>query len=77
MDPVVPEPEALGGPTGTWPGVGSNSSNIKYQQPKPNHCSGGEESTYKFSVYADGNTYNKNKNTYLVPSPIIPWWYGY
>ncbi len=48
---VVLEPEALGGPTGTWPRVSSNPSNIKYQQPKPNHCSGGKESTYIFSAW--------------------------
>jgi len=50
MDLAVPEPEALGGPTGTWPRVGSNLSNIKYQQPKPYHYSGGEESTFRFSA---------------------------
>ena len=50
MDLVVPEPEALGGPTGTWLGVGSNPSNIKYQQPKPNHFRGGKESTFRFST---------------------------
>ena len=51
MNPVVPEPKALGGPTGTWLGVGSNPSNIKSQQPKPNHFSGGKESTlFKFSA---------------------------
>ena len=47
MGPDVPEPEALGGPTETWPRVGSNPSNINYQQSKPKHCSGGKESTYK------------------------------
>jgi hypothetical protein len=46
----VPEPEALGGPTGAWPRVGSNPSIIKYQQPNPNQCSGGEGSTYIFSA---------------------------
>ena len=50
MDLVVPDPEALGGPTGTWPRVCSNLSNIKYHQPKPNHCSDGKESTYIFSA---------------------------
>ena len=49
MDLVVPELKALGGPKGTWPRVGSNTSNIKYQHPKPNHCSDGRESTYSFS----------------------------
>jgi hypothetical protein len=44
----VIEPEDLGEPAGTWLGACSNPSNIKYQQPKPNHYSGGEESTYRF-----------------------------
>ena len=45
MDLIVLEPETLGGPTRTSPGVSSNPSNIKYQQPKLNNCSGGKEST--------------------------------
>jgi len=31
MDLVVPGPKGLGGPTGTWPRVSSNPSNIQYQ----------------------------------------------
>ena len=50
MDLVVREPAYLGGATGTRAGVSSNSSNIKNQQPKPNHYSGGKESTYRFSA---------------------------
>ena len=48
MNLLVLEPEALGGLTGTLPGVVSNLSTIEYQHPKPHHCSGGEESTYIF-----------------------------
>ena len=48
MDPRNPESEALGVPnTGPWPEVGSNLSNIKLQHPKPNHCSGGQESMFR------------------------------
>jgi hypothetical protein len=50
MGQVVLEPKALGEPTGIWPRVGSNPSNVKYQHPKPNHFSVGEESTYIFSA---------------------------
>jgi hypothetical protein len=50
MDLDVHEPEALGRPTGTGPGVGSNPCNIKHQQPKPNHYNGRNESTYIFSA---------------------------
>ena len=50
MDLVVPELEGLCGPTGSWHEEGSNPSNIKYQQPKSNHFSGGKESTYRFSA---------------------------
>ena len=49
MDPRNPESEALGvSNTEPWPEVGSNPSIIKLQHPKPNHCSGGEESTFRF-----------------------------
>jgi hypothetical protein len=51
MDPKNPESEALGVPnTGPWPKVDSTLSNIKLQHLKPNHCSGGEESTFRFSA---------------------------
>ena len=79
MDLVVPKPKALGGPTGIRPGVGSNPSNIKYQQPKPNQCSGGEESTYIFSEGVHTQrpcmpmaSRTIGKNTHLVPSQAIP-----
>ena len=49
MDLAVREPKALGGSTGTWPGVGTNPSNIKYHHPKAYQCSDGKESTYIFS----------------------------
>ena len=80
MGPVVPEPKALGGHTGTWPGVGSNPSNIKYQQPKPNHFSDGKESTFRFSAGVHkqrtcmpmASRTTEVKNTYVVKSPVIP-----
>ncbi len=51
MDMVIPEPEALDAPTGSWPRISSNPSNIQYQQPKTNHYSGGDEYTYIFSAW--------------------------
>jgi hypothetical protein len=39
-----------GAPEITRTGVCSNSSHIKHQHPKPNHASGGEEESYKFST---------------------------
>jgi hypothetical protein len=51
MDPRNLESEALGVPnTRPWPEVGSHLSNIKLQHPKPNQCSGGEESMFGFSA---------------------------
>jgi hypothetical protein len=46
---VVLEP-APGDPEITRTGVCSNSSLIKHQHPKPNHTSGGEEESYRFSA---------------------------
>jgi hypothetical protein len=52
MDLVVPEPDALGQPFNAdfYPGVGSNPSSIKHHHPKPNHESGEEEISYRFSA---------------------------
>jgi hypothetical protein len=82
MDPAVPEPEALGGPTGTPPRVGSNPSNIKYKQPIPNHFSGGKESTFRFSAGVHkqrpcmpvATRTTEGKITYVVPSPVVSRW---
>jgi hypothetical protein len=46
----VPEPVA-GAPEITRTGVCSNSSPIKHQHPKPNHASGGEVESYRFSAW--------------------------
>ncbi len=48
---VVLESASLGAPEEKWPGVCSNPSTIEHPHPKPNHRSGGEESTYTISAW--------------------------
>ncbi len=81
MGLVVLEPKALGAPEGTWPRIRSNPFIIKNQHFKPNHCSGGKESTYIFSAgvhkqrkcmsMATRTTEEKIRTSY-VPSSVIP-----
>jgi len=69
-------------PVGTWLGIGSNPFIIKYQHPKPKNCSDGEKSTYILSVGMHKQrtcmpmmtTCTTRKNTYLVPSSVLPRW---